>query len=102
MVSGLMATFYPMEIRVWRCSFCLSIRASWPVLASPSARLSLDALLAHLFASRFAHTFVYRLLRKRFPMTLPRGVDWSPTGARCRGGCLFRAPVGDQSTPRGS
>src|ERR1700732_129114 len=60
------------------------------LLASSAAPASLDALLAHLFASRFAHAFVYRLLGQRFPMTLPRGVDWSPAQARCRGCCLFR------------
>jgi hypothetical protein len=38
---------------------------------------SLGALLSHLFASRFAHPFVDRFLRRRFPMTLPRRVDWS-------------------------
>src|SRR4030095_14296122 len=61
-----------------------------PVLASPAAPASLDALLAHLFASRFAHPFVYRLLRQRFPMTLPRGVNRSPADTRRGRFCLFR------------
>ena len=46
--------------------------------------------MAHLFASRLAHPFVYRLLRQRLPMTLPRGVDRSTTEARRRGCRLFR------------
>ena len=65
-------------------------RARWLVLASPAAPAALLAFLAHLFASRFAHAFVDRLLRQRFPMTLPRGIDWSPTEARRRRCCLFR------------
>jgi hypothetical protein len=51
--------------------------ASRSVLASPAASASLHGLLSHLFASRFAHAYVYRLLRRRFPMTLPRRIDWS-------------------------
>jgi hypothetical protein len=52
-----------------------------PVSASSAAPASLDVLLAHLFTSRFAHTCAHRLLRQRFPMTLPGGVDWSPVAA---------------------
>jgi hypothetical protein len=59
------------------------------MLASP-APSSLGALLAHLSTCRFAHPFVYRLLRRWLPMTLPRGIDWSPAEARCSGGYLFR------------
>ena len=60
------------------------------MLALPAAPATSDVLLAHLFASGFAQTLVYRLLRKRFPMTLPWGIDWSPTDPR-GGGCrLFR------------
>ena len=51
------------------------------MLASPAAPASLHALLSHLFASRFAHPFVYRLLRRRLPMTLPRRIDWSTAEA---------------------
>jgi hypothetical protein len=61
--------------------------ASCPALASPAAPASLHALLSHLLASRFAHPFVDRLLRRRFPMTLPRRVDWSAAAGAC---CLLR------------
>jgi hypothetical protein len=60
------------------------------VLALPAAPATSDVLLAHLFASGFAQALVYRLLRKRFPMTLPWGIDWSPTDPR---GPLFRGSI---------
>jgi hypothetical protein len=60
------------------------------VLALPAAPATSDVLLAHLFASGFAQTLVYRLLRKRFPMTLPWGIDWSPIDPRGGGYRLFR------------
>src|ERR1044071_3357370 len=49
-------------------------RSAPPVSAAPHTPAGLDALLAHLLASRFAHMFVNRLLRSRFAMTLSRGV----------------------------
>jgi hypothetical protein len=54
--------------------------------ASAGAPASLHALLSHLFASRFAHAFVYRLLRRRRPMTFAGSVDCS-TALTCRRGC---------------
>ena len=53
-----------------------------PELASPAARALFGALLAHLFASGFSNTLVYRLFRQGFPMTLPGRIDGSPTGPR--------------------
>jgi hypothetical protein len=58
-----------------------------PVAAITPA--SLDALLAHLLASRFAHTFVNRLLKSRFAMRLSRGVDGSPEVRRRRGRAFY-------------
>ena len=58
--------------------------------ASSAAPPSLDALLAHLLASWFAHVFVQPLLRPWFAMPLARGVDWPAAGARGRGSGLFR------------
>jgi hypothetical protein len=53
----------------------------------------LGVLLAHLFAPRFAQPPIEWLRRKRRPVTLPWGVDGSPTDPR-RGPCrLFRSGV---------
>jgi len=82
------ATFYLMKGKVCQCSFF--IRSSWPVSASPAAPAGFGVLLAHLFASRFAHLLIDRFWRQGFPMTLPWGIDWSPTEARGGGCCLFR------------
>src|ERR1051325_11180604 len=50
------------------------LQRSPPVSASPDTPAGLDAFLAHVLASRFAHTFVDRLLRCRVAVTLSRGV----------------------------
>jgi hypothetical protein len=63
---------------------------STTALASSAAPATFDGLLAHLFASRFAHPAVYRLLRRRFPMMLAGGIDRSPVEAVSRDRCLSR------------
>ena len=63
------------------------------VLASPAAVGPFCVLLTHLLAPGFTHTLVYRLLRKRFPMTLSWGIDWSPTDPHGGGCSLFRRRV---------
>ena len=63
------------------------------VLASPAAVGPFCILLAHLLSPGFTHTLVYWLLRKRFPMTLSWGIDWSPTDPRGGGCSLFRRCV---------
>ena len=65
----------------------------WSVLAVSTATASLGVLLAHLFAPRFAQPRIEWLGRKRLPVTLPRGIDGSPTDPR-DGGCrLFRSGI---------
>src|SRR6476661_4085187 len=58
-------------------------------LASPTAVGPFCVLLAHLLAPGFTHALAYRLLRKRFPMTLSWGIDWSPTDPRGGACSLF-------------
>src|SRR4029453_8237301 len=59
------------------------------VLASPAAVAPFCILRAHLLAPRLPHALVYLLLRKRFPMMLSWGIDWSPTDLRCGSCSLF-------------
>jgi len=66
------------------------LRLSTRLSGSRAAPAVLCALLAHLLPLRFAHALVYRFLRRRFPMTLSRGIDWSATAARGRGDLWLR------------
>ena len=62
----------------------------------PPAPASLHALLSNLFALRFAHPFVYRLMRRRFPMTLP-GASTGPRLRRVADVAVCFAVAGDWS-----
>jgi hypothetical protein len=56
-------------------------------LASSATPATLEVFLPHLFASWFSHLLINSFLRLGLPMTLPRGIDWSPATARDRGCC---------------
>jgi hypothetical protein len=63
------------------------------VLAMSAATAILGVLLADLFAPRFAQPRIEWRGRKRLAVTLPWGIDGSPTEPRGRGYRLFRGGI---------